>query len=96
MNYNAALDASPEKHAAFTAWLSTETVNALQAARGDKAQLTSAITEYLRLATAASLDVEEIEDLLGINEPCIMDLAGLSDDDEEIVIDAFEAALGLH
>lgn len=93
MNYNAALESSPEKHAAFTEWLSTHTVATLKAARGDDAALIAAITEYLRTATRASLELEEIEDLLGINEPSIMDLAELSDSDEEIVIDAFELAL---
>ncbi len=93
MNYNAALEPSPEKHAAFTEWLSAQTVAALKAARGDDAALIAAITEYLRTATRASLELEEIEDLLGINEPSIMDLAELSDTDEEIVIDAFELAL---
>lgn len=93
MNYNAALESSPEKHAAFTEWLSTQTVAALQAARGDNAALITAISEYLRAATRASLELEEIEDLLGINEPSIMDLAELSEADEEVVIDAFELAL---
>jgi len=94
LNYNAAVDSSPEKHAEFTQWLSHGTVQALQQARGDQPALTAAIVEYLRLATRASLELEEIEDLLGINEPSIMDLAELSEEDEEIVIEAFEAALG--
>lgn len=96
MNYNAAVDSSPEKHAAFIEWLSAQTVAALTAARGNDVALKAAITEYLRTATRASLELEEIEDLLGINEPSIMDLAELSDADEETVIDAFEQALNQH
>jgi hypothetical protein len=38
----------------------------------------------------AYLPFEEIEEVLGINEPCIMDLAELSEADEEAVVDAFE------
>ncbi|GGY72189.1 hypothetical protein GCM10011613_16430 [Cellvibrio zantedeschiae] len=66
------------------------TVNALKAAKGNRDALASAITQFLNDARAAHLEIEEIENILGVNEPSIMDLAELSEDDEEIVIDAFE------
>ncbi len=91
MNYNSVVDSSPEKHAAFIEWLSTNTVMALKNAQGNLPGLQEAIQQYLLTATAASLALEEIENLLGVNEPSIMDLAELSETDEEVVIDAFEA-----
>lgn len=91
MDYNAVVDSSPEKHAEFIEWLSTNTVIALKNAQGDLPGLQEAVQGYLLKATAASLTLEEIENLLGVNEPSIMDLAELSAADEEIVIDAFEA-----
>lgn len=91
MDYNSVVDSSPEKHVEFIEWLSTTTVSALKNAKGDSSALQEAIQQYLLKATAASLALEEIENLLGVNEPSIMDLAALSEADEEIVIDAFEA-----
>lgn len=91
MDYNFVVDLSPEKHAEFIEWLSTRTVTALKNAQGNLPALQGAIQQYLASATAASLALEEIENLLGVNEPSIMDLAKLSEADEEIVIDAFEA-----
>ncbi len=91
MDYNSVTDTSPEHHAEFIDWLSTQTVTALKNAQGNSPALQEAIQQYLLKATAASLALEEIENLLGVNEPCIMDLADLSEADEEIVIDAFEA-----
>jgi hypothetical protein len=90
MDYNAVTEASPKKHAEFVAWLCTETVTALKNARHDLPALQQAIQQYLVKATAASLELEEIENLLGVNEPSIMDLAELSEADEEIIIAAFE------
>ena len=91
MDYNSVTDTSPERHAEFIDWLSTQTVAALKNAQGNSSALQEVIQQYLLKATAASLALEDIENLLGVNEPCIMDLADLSEADEEIVIDAFEA-----
>ena len=52
--------------------------------------LRTAVQHYLDKAISANLDFEEIENILGVNEPSIMDLAMLSEEDEEIVVDAFE------
>jgi hypothetical protein len=90
MDYNSVVDSSPAKHAVFIEWLSTTTVIALKNARGNLPALQEAVQGYLLKATAASLAPEEIENLLGVNEPSIMDLAELSAEDEEIVIDTFE------
>jgi hypothetical protein len=90
MDYNAITNPSPVKHAEFIEWLTAQTVAALKSAQGNSPALKEAVQQYLAQATAASLALEEIENLLGVNEPSIMDLAALSTDDEEIVIDAFE------
>ena len=91
MDYNFVIDPSAEKHAEFIEWISAHTVTALKNAQGNSSALQEAIQQYLLKATAASLALEEIENLLGVSEPSIMDLAELSEADEEIVITAFEA-----
>ncbi len=90
MEYKAGHDQSPEKHAEFIQWLTDTTVNALKSADSDSHRLQVAIQDYVKTASSANLDLEEIENILGVDEPSIMDLAELSEADEEIVIDAFE------
>ena len=90
MNYNALADTSPEKHSEFVAWLSEQTVTALINAQGDSLALQNAIKQFLLTAMTANLKQEEIENILGVNEPCILDLAGLSEEDEEVVVATFE------
>jgi hypothetical protein len=90
MNFDAKTNNSPADRAAFYQWLTEQTVAELQAARADEAALHKAVGNYVKHALAAHLSFEEIEELLGISEPCIMDLAELSETDEEWVVDAFE------
>lgn len=90
MNYDARTNTSDEDRAAFIQWLTDQTVAQLQAARGNETAIHSAIQTYVKHALEAYLPFEEIEEVLGINEPCIMDLAELSEVDEEAVVDIFE------
>ena len=90
MNYDARTNTSDEDRTAFTQWLTEQTVAQLQAARGNETAIHAAVQIYVKHALDAHLPFEEIEELLGINEPCIMDLAELSEADEEAVVDAFE------
>lgn len=90
MNYDARTNSSAEERTRFIQWLTAQTVDQLQAASGDESALRIAVQEYLKRSKDAHLPEEEIEELLGINDPCIMDLAKLSESDEEIVVDAFE------
>lgn len=88
--YNASTNSSVDDRTLFIDWLTANTVAELQAARGNEAALHQAIKTYVQHALAAELPFEDIEEILGINEPCIMDLAELSEADEEAVVDAFE------
>lgn len=90
MTEKATTDTVSEKHAEFIASLTNITVTALRLAKGDAEALKIAIKEFVSDATNANLTSEEIENILGVNESNIMDLADLSEEDEEIVIDAFE------
>jgi hypothetical protein len=90
VEYKAGNDQPPEKHAEFIRWLIDTTVSALKSAEGGSHQLRAAIQGYVKTASSADLELEEIENILGVDEPCIMDLAELSEADEEIVIDTFE------
>ena len=90
MNFNANNDHSPEQRTEFIEWLTQVTVAALNDAENDTIKLHAAVQQYLNTTIAANLDFEEIENILGVNEPSIMDLAMLSEEDEEIVVDAFE------
>jgi len=90
VNYNAITDTSSKSHAEFVAWLSARTTAALSDARGNSTALESAVKDYWSKATTASLPLDEIENMLGVDEDNIMDLADLSEEDEEIVIAAFE------
>jgi hypothetical protein len=88
--YSATTNTSEADRIAFVQWLTAVTVNELQAARDNEAALHQAIKNYVKEALVAELAFEEIEEILGINDPCIMDLAELSETDEEAVVDAFE------
>lgn len=90
MQFDAHTNNSPEDRAAFYQWLTEQTVAELQAARNNEAALHSAVANYVKKALAAHLSFEEIEDLLGVSDDCIMDLAQLSEADEESIVDAFE------
>lgn len=93
MNFNANTDHTPQERIEFIEWLTGLTVTALTQAESDIPKLHAAVQHYLATALAANLDIEEIENILGVNEPSIMDLALLSEADEEIVVDAFEEYL---
>ncbi|HSC67795.1 MAG TPA: hypothetical protein VLC79_08905 [Cellvibrio sp.] len=90
MNYDARTSSSDEERSTFIQWLTEQTVAQLQAARGDETALHAAVQVYVKHALDAHLPFEEIEELLGIADPSIMDLAELSEEDEEAVVDAFE------
>lgn len=90
MNYNAMIDSSPERRVEFVTWLTQVTLTAFKHAEGDSKKLRAAVQDYINKATFANINLEEIENILGVNEPSIMDLAELSEEDEEIVIEAFE------
>lgn len=90
MNYDARTNTSDSDRTAFIQWLTEQTVTELQAARDNETALHTAIKNYVKHALDAHLPFEDIEELLGINEPCIMDLAELSEADEEAVVDMFE------
>ena len=79
-----------EARANFIANLSATTVDKLRAAKGNPAFLAVAVDEFFSEAKSAALPVSEMEDILGVNESCIMDLAELSEADEEAVMDRFE------
>lgn len=70
--------------------LTQSTVSAFQSAKSDKANLEKAMLQFLEKAQALHLSTEQIENLLGVNEQSIMDLAQLDEDDEEVLIDFFE------
>lgn len=90
MTYKTTTNNSPEQHDEFIASLTHITVTALKLAKGDNEALRTAVKEFAKDSIAANLTSEEIENILGVNESNIMDLAELSEEDEETVIDAFE------
>jgi len=92
---NTTTDDFEKKHAEFIASLTKITVTAFKLAEGDQEALEAAVKEFVKDATAANLSPEEIEDILGVKESNIMDLAELSEDDEEIVIDMFETLVNI-
>jgi hypothetical protein len=93
VTYNATTNLSAEKHAEFIQSLTEKTVAAFKQAEGNSDALGTAVKQFFSDARAANIDIEEIENILGVNEPSIMDLAELSEADEETVIDAFEQLL---
>ena len=90
MNYNSLTDTAPEKRTEFIAWLTQNTLTELELARHDSQKLHAAVRQFISLASSANLDVEEMENILGVDDACIMDLAELSETDENIVVDSFE------
>jgi hypothetical protein len=92
MNYHAA---TATQRTEFMAQLRQVTLADLAAAAGDARKLDAAVQRYFSTASAAQLALDEIENILGVDEPSIMDLAQLSEADEEIVIAAFEQLITL-
>ena len=90
MTYDAATNTSPEEHTAFINELSNSTLAAIREAQGDEAALQDALRDFFVKATNANLGLEEIEDILGVNEDCIMNQAELSEAEEDIIIDTFD------
>lgn len=90
MNYDARTNNSEADRATFIQWLTDQTVTELQAARGNKEAIHIAVKNYVKHALDAHLPFEEIEEILGINDSCIMDQAELTETDEEAVVDVFE------
>ena len=93
MTYNTMTISTPNEHAELIASLTTTAVSAFKEAKGNSEALHAAVKQFFNDASSANIELEEIENILGVNEPSIMDLAELSEDDEEIVIDAFEQIL---
>lgn len=90
VNGQAMNDQTGDDHAALSTLIQT-TVAALKAARGNETDLAAAVTAFFNSATEASMSLEDIENILGVAENCIMDLAELSEADEETLITTFEA-----
>jgi hypothetical protein len=90
MSYDAATSTSQEEHEKFISALSETTLAALVAAQGDATALQGAVRDFFGKAIDANLELEEIEDILGVNEDCIMNQAELSEADEDIIIDTFD------
>lgn len=80
----------PEHTSAYSTWLIQTTADQFKAAAENPAQLESAVEVFLTAAKSAGFELEEIENILGVNDDCILDLADLSETDEDIVIDHFE------
>jgi hypothetical protein len=74
----------------FIEQLSNETADKFKALRGNESALRQALVEFISAALNAGIAIDEAEDILGINDPSIMDIAQLSTEEEEILIDAFE------
>jgi hypothetical protein len=91
MTYDAATNTSQEEHDNFINELSEVTLAAIVAANGNEAALKEAVRDFFVKATEANLELEEIEDILGVDEDCIMNQAELSEADEDVVIDTFDA-----
>lgn len=70
--------------------LTQSAVSSFQEAKGDRKSLENAMLNFLEKANELNLELEQIENLLGVNEQSIMDLAQLDEADEEVLIDFFE------
>src|SRR4051794_15823045 len=90
MKFDARIDRSPEKKAAFVAWLSDETVSGLARAAGNSEALKAVVFLYLNRAYEAGLPADEITDMLGIGPKSAMSRASLSQKDEQSVLAAFD------
>jgi phosphohistidine phosphatase SixA len=76
---NDAEGATDEEYFAFVAWLSEQTANELQAARGDTEAQKQALCRYYRRGLRANLTAEELIDFLGVSSPSIWEEAGYSE-----------------
>jgi len=87
-------NSSTKKNAEIIDEICQTTLLSLQKARGNPHALAQAVVAYVVAAQAVNLSIDEIENTLGVDDPCIMDLADLSAEDEDVIINAFETFLG--
>jgi hypothetical protein len=81
---------TPEHTPAYSEWLTQVTADQFKTAAENQQKLEAAVKVFITAAKTAGFELEEIENILGVNDNCIMDLAELSETDEDIVIDHFE------
>lgn len=90
MRYDARVNPDPAARAAFTEWLVREAASGLQRARGDADALRGIVFLYLSRAYEAGLDPEAALQLFGVGPGTAVDEAGLSLEDQEAVIEAYD------
>ncbi len=91
MKFDARSTSDSDARAAFIEWLVSETASGLVRSRGDVELLKAPVFLYLNRAYEAHLDPDLIADLIGASERSILDRAGLSDEEEQAVINAYES-----
>ncbi|RPI78517.1 MAG: hypothetical protein EHM45_06255 [Desulfobacteraceae bacterium] len=90
MKYDSKAQHNELKHSEFKEWLANETVSALIVSKGKPEEIKACVFLFLNRAYEAHLDADEIVELLGIQKPSIIDMAGLQGEDEETVLSSYE------
>ena len=80
----------PADRLAFIDWLVSEAVSGLLRSRANREALRAVLFLYLNRAYEAHLNPDLIAALIGSSQDCILDRAGLTGDEEEAVLDAYE------
>lgn len=90
MKYDAKSRYNEIKHSEFKEWLANETVSALIVSKGKPEEIKACVFLFLHRAYEAHLDADEIVQLLGIQKPSIIEMAGLLGEDEKAVLSSYE------
>ena len=95
MNYNVRRDAPSKTKEEFVAWLLDETVSMLQRSAGNGEALKGAVFLFLNRAYEAGIPADQITDMLGIGAKSALSRAALGKEDEQSVLNAFDALDGV-
>ena len=87
MKFDARIEKSAEKKAAFVAWLTAETFSTLQCAGGDPEKLKAAAFLFANRAREAGMAESDVAEIIGVSAA----RAGLRAADEDVVFNFVEA-----
>ena len=90
MKFDARKDHDREQREAFIEWLVAEAASGLQRSVGDAESLRAVVFLYHHRGYEAGLSADLICDLLGITGRSVLVRANLSQEDQQVVLDAYE------
>lgn len=84
-------NALDEEYLAFVARLREDTASALRAAKGDEAAEKRVLIRYWKYGPQTNLSPATLIDFLAVDTPSILDMAGYSDEEGNLIMQRFDS-----